>query len=193
MSSAINICSAALLQLGKSPISSFEEPGDLARICANIYPFERDSILREHIWNCAVKRVVLAPLAQSPVFGYRSQFGLPGDFLRLVSVGDVRVDMASETSSWRVMGRNIMAPGSALSIEYVYRNEDESTWDAKLQELMIARMLWKLAYPLTQSASLRDELKSEYAALAKMARSIDSQEDPSQSLSDDFTLLTGRY
>lgn len=91
------------------------------------------------------------------------------------------------------MGRNIMAPGSALSIEYVYRNEDESTWDAKLQELMIARMLWKLAYPLTQSASLRDELKSEYAALAKMARSIDSQEDPSQSLSDDFTLLTGRY
>lgn len=192
MSSAINICSAALLQLGKSPISSFEEPGDLARICANIYPFERDSILREHIWNCAVKRVVLAPLAGAPVFGYRTQFALPGDFLRLVSVGDVYVDRASVTDSWRVMGRNIMAPGSALSIEYVWRNEDESTWDAKLQELMIARMLWKLAYPLTQSTSLRDELKSEYKELARTARSIDSQEDPSQSLSDDFTLLTGR-
>lgn len=193
MSSAINICSAALLQLGKSPISSFEEPGDLARICANLYPFERDSILREHIWNCALKRVVLAPLVASPVFGYASQFALPGDCLRLVSVGDTRVDEAPQVTSWRVIGRNILAAGSALSIEYVWRNEDESTWDAKLQELMIARMLWKLAYPLTQSTSLRDELKSEYMALARTARSLDSQEDPSQSLSDDYTLITGRY
>ena len=54
-------------------------------------------------------------------------------------------------------------------------------------------MLWKLAYPLTQSTTLRDELKSEYVDLAKMARNIDSQENPSPTLGDDSPLIMGRY
>ncbi len=86
----------------------------------------------------------------------------------------------------------MLAEGSALKIEYVYR-APESVWDSKLIELMTARMLWKLAYPLTQSTTLRDELKSEYVDLAKMARNIDSQENPSPTLGDDSPLIMGRY
>lgn len=193
MSTKVSICSSALLQLGKSPINSFEEGTDLARLCANLYPTERDSILREHNWNCCIKMVVLAPLVTVPVSRFSAQFALPGDFIRLISVNDIYVGQAPQTEFFKLMGRNILAAGKALLIEYVYRNEVEATWDSKLIELMTARMLWKMAYPVTQSTSLRDELKSEYVALAKMARSIDSQEDPGQALSDDFTLLNGRY
>jgi hypothetical protein len=193
LTTKVSICSAALLQLGKSPISSFEETGDLARLCANLYPQERDSILREHNWNCSIKMVVLAPLATAPVSRFTAQFALPGDFLRLISVNDIYVGQAPQTEFFKVMGRNILASGTTLPIEYVYRNEVESTWDSKLIELMTARMLWKMAYPVTQSTSMRDELKAEYMAMAKMARAIDAQEDPGQSLSDDFTLLNGRY
>ncbi|WP_241517307.1 hypothetical protein [Herbaspirillum aquaticum] len=58
---------------------------------------------------------------------------------------------------------------------------------------MTARLLWKLAYPITQSTSLRDELKGEYADLARVARNVDSQENPSPMLGDDSPLIMGRY
>lgn len=191
MATNISICSAALLQLGKSPISSFDNSSDLARLCANLYPQERDSILRENDWNCAMKRDVLAPLATVPAFGFSAQFALPSDFLRMVQIGDYYVGMP-ECQRFKVEGRKILASGTVLPIVYVFRNELESTWDSKLVELMTARMLWKLAYPVTQSTSLRDELKAEYMAMAKTARAIDAQENPSPALSDDYTLIVGR-
>lgn len=189
--SAVSICSAALLQLGKAPISDFNQAGDLARLCANLYPMERDSLLRENDWNCAKKRTVLAPLADAPAFGWSAQFMLPNDFLRLISIGDVYIGMPN-CQRFRVEGRNVLASGTVLPIEYIFRNDNEATWDSKLIELMTARMLWKLAYPVTQSTSLRDELKTEYSQMARAARAIDSQENPSDALSEDFTLLNGR-
>lgn len=191
MSTKIAICSAALLQFGKAPISSFEASSDTARLCANLYPLERDSILRENDWNCAIKRDILAPLAAVPSFGFATQFALPSDFLRMVQIGDYYVGMP-ECQSFKVEGRKILASGTVLPIVYVFRNEQEETWDAKLVELMTARMLWKLAYPVTQSTSLRDELKAEYFAMAKAARAIDAQENPSEDLSSDFTLINRR-
>lgn len=187
----VSICSAALLQLGKAPINDFLEAGDLARLCSNLYPQERDSLLRENDWNCAKKRAVLAPLAEVPSFGWAKQFALPEDFLRLISIGDRWINSPNCTR-FKIEGRAILASGDILPIEYIFRNEIESTWDSKLIELMTARMLWKLAYPVTQSTTLRDELKSEYERMGRAARAIDSQENPSDALSDDFSLLTGR-
>ncbi len=191
MATAISICSAALLQLGKAPIADFLQAGDLPRLCANLYPIERDSLLRENDWNCAIKRLVLAPLATAPAFGFTSQFALPSDYLRMISIGDRRVGTPL-CQAFRVESRSILSSGTVLPIVYVFRNDAESTWDSKLVELMTARMLWKLAYPVTQSTSLRDELKAEYAAMARVARAIDSTENPGDELSDDFTLLNGR-
>lgn len=187
----VSICSAALLQLGKSPISAFDEPGDLARLCANLYDSERDSLLRENDWNCAIKRQVLAPVSDVPVFGFSAQFALPSDFLRLIAIGDTYLG-SPYCMRFKIEGRRILASGTALSLTYVFRNDQEATWDSKLVELMQARMLWKLAYPVTQSTTLRDELKAEYVSMAKAARAIDAQENPSDALSDDFTLLNGR-
>lgn len=191
MTTPISICSNALLQLGKKAIASFEDDNDNAVLCSNLYPLERDSILREHYWNCAMKRAVLAPVAIAPAFGFEAQFLLPSDFLRLYQVGDYWVG-DQRCPGYKLEGRNVLADGTVLPIVYVYR-ADESGWDSKLVELMTARMLWKLAYPVTQSTSLREELKDEYQRLAKTARAIDAQEDSAVELSDDFPLITGRF
>lgn len=193
MATAITVCSAALLQLGKAPISAFTDPTDTARLCANLYPIERDALLRENDWNFAKKRVILAPTVDVPAFGFPAQFALPGDFLRLISVGDWKVGMPA-CGSFKVEGRNILASGAALPLVYVFRNEIESTWDSRVVELMTARMLWKLAYPVTQSTSLRDTLRDEYNAMARIARSIDAQENPSDELgTDQFALVQDRF
>jgi len=191
MATGVSICSAALLQLGKSPINDFNEDSDTARLCSNLYPVERDSILRENDWNCAIKRVILAPLADAPAFGFPAQFALPGDFLRLRAVGDYYVGTPN-CQAFRVEGRRILASGTMLPVTYIWRNDQEATWDSKLVELMVARMLWKLAYPVTASTSLRDELKTEYQQMARLARAVDAQENPSEALSDDYTLLSAR-
>lgn len=193
MTTAIGICSAALLQFGKAPINSFAEPGDTARLCANLYPIERDALLRENDWNFAKKRVLLAPTVDKPVFGFTAQFALPGDFLRLVSVGDWKVGMPN-CGQFKVEGRTILASGTTLPLLYIFRNDSEPTWDSRAVELMTARMLWKLAYPVTQSTTLRDTLREEYTAMARAARAIDAQENPSVSLGEDqFSLVQGRY
>ncbi|MCP6417776.1 hypothetical protein NL482_26825, partial [Klebsiella pneumoniae] len=78
----------ALLALGAHPINSFDENTDHARLCSNLYPTVRNKLLRAHPWNCVVKRVVLSPVSTAPVFGFRFQFALPGDLLRVLSIGE---------------------------------------------------------------------------------------------------------
>jgi len=191
----VSICSSALLQFGKGPIASFTPSGnnnDIIQLCANLYPQERDSLLREGFWNCAMTRAILAPDSTAPIYAYASRFKLPADFIRLYSIGDYLVGSLN-CLDFRIEDGYILTVGTQLPIEYIYRNEVEATWDSKLIELMIARMMWKLAYPITQSASLRDQMRTEYERMAMVARSIDSQENPSQPMSDDFSFITGRY
>ncbi len=196
MTSAVSICSNALLQLGKSPLSSLEDVSDAATICANIYPEERRALLRDHPWNSATKRVILAPLVDVPAFGFGAQFLLPSDFLRLVSVGDWWRWYGGPTpgcNGFRLEGRNILASGTQLPIEYVFDNDVEATWDAHLVDLMTVRMTWKLAYPITQSTSLAQSKEDSYERLARKARSIDSQENPSEMLGSDFPIFAARF
>ena len=59
MPTAVELCSAALLKLGQSEISSFTEAGVAATLCNRLWPIVRDATLRLHPWNCAIKRAEL--------------------------------------------------------------------------------------------------------------------------------------
>lgn len=177
MASSISICSNALLILGSQPINDFDEGTDFARLCSNMYPSVRNDLLRKHPWNCAVKRVVLSPSTTPPAFGFRNQFPLPGDLVRVLSVGEIHDDIA-----YRIEGSKLLANESTIKLRYIWRNEVESTWDEALVQLAETTMAAKLAYAVTGSASLRDSLTQEAAFLLRQARSIDGQEDPPEEL-----------
>lgn len=177
MTSSVAICSNALLALGAHPINSFDEATDHARLCSNIYPTVRNNLLREHPWNCAVKRAVLAPVSAAPVFGYSFQFSLPGDLLRVLSVGEPQDDV-----SYRIEGNRLLANNQVVKLRYIFRNEDESTWDAALVNVAELMMQAKLAYAVTGSASLRDSLAQEANFKLKQAKAIDGQEEPPEEL-----------
>ncbi|WP_336983922.1 hypothetical protein [Cedecea sp. HN178] len=177
MSSSVSICSNALLALGAHPINDFVENTEHARLCSNIYPTVRNNLLRAHPWNCAIKRVVLSPVSTSPAFGFGFQFSLPGDLIRVLSVGEQRDDIP-----YRIEGKRLLADMQSVQLRYVFRNEDESTWDAALVNVAEATMQAKLAYAVTGSASLRDSLAQEAAFLLRQAKSIDGQEEPPEEL-----------
>lgn len=189
MTTAIEICSNALLELGQLPISSFDEGNDRARLCANLYPNERNAQLRSHFWNCAVKRVQLTPQVAVPAYGFKAKYLLPGDWLRTLRVGTDR----EASLDFRQEGREILCDAGSIFLRYVWRNENEGSWDALLIEVMQARMKWKLAYPITKSTSLRAELRDEWRLMLKQAKSIDSMDEPGESVADESPLITARY
>lgn len=190
MTTAVSICSNALLMLGKAPIADFNENSDRAKYCSNLYPMLRDDLLRKHFWNCAIKRVLLSPLSTPPAFGYTAQFQLPSDFLRVYEVGNGPRNFISD---FQIENRVIMANASALPLRYVWRNDNEDNWDSSLVHVATVMMAALLAYPITQSTSLRDSMKEDAIKALREAKSIDAQENPSETMGDEFPLIAGRY
>ena len=180
MATGVSICSNALLMLGAQTINDFNEPLDRAKLAANLYPTIRDDLLRTHPWNCTIKRALLAPDATPPAFGYDNQFELPADFLRVLEVGQAGMQI-----DYLVEGRSILADATSLQLRYVYLNEVENTWDASLVGLLTLAMACAMAYPITQSSALQAAFEQKLAMAKKVARAVDGQEDPPQTLGDE--------
>lgn len=180
MATGVSICSNALLMLGAQTINDFNEPVYRAKIAANLYPTIRDDLLRTHPWNCTIKRALLAPDATPPAFGYANQFELPADFLRVLEVSQ-----AGHQIDYLVEGRSILADATSVELRYVYLNEVENTWDASLVGLLTLAMACAMAYPITQSSALQAAFEQKLAMAKKVARAVDGQEDPPQTLGDE--------
>lgn len=175
----VEVCTAALLVLGAQPITSLSENTDRARTCAGLYPIVLDSLLREHTWACATKRITLAPDAEAPEYDYTYQFTLPSDFLRLLSVGEYGYEV-----DHRIEGRKLLCDENPCKLRYIYRNEIEATWDTMLVECMVMALAARMAYAVTQSAALAEVLEKNLAALLQKARSVDAMDDPPVVLGD---------
>lgn len=173
MASKVSICSNALLLLGAKPISSLSQAGDHPTLCSNLYDSVRDDILRLHTWNCATKRVILAPLTETPDFDWDYQFQLPGDWLRTIQVGYIDQKMP-----YRSEGQRLLANETVLPFVYIFRNEVESSWSVNLVHVMELAMAAKMAYPVTKSTSVRDSMRDELGREFKVAKAIDGQDDP---------------
>lgn len=186
MATRVSIASNALLILGAQTINSLDEGSDRASLASNLYDSLRDDLLRSHPWNCAVKRVILAPDSETPAFDYSAQFTLPADWLKTISVGPdgYEVDYKHESGK-------ILCNGTSLSLRYIFRNEVEATWDAMLVRAMELKMASEMAYPITGSASMADVMYQKLQRHMKQARAVDGQDDPPQTFGD-FPLLQSR-
>lgn len=185
--SPVSICSNALQRLGDKPIADFEEGTKPASLAANLWPGVRDALLRSHPWNCATKRVILAPAAESPAFDYTHKFMLPGDWLKTLQVG--RRGVAPE---YRVEGRCILSDATQLPLVYVFRNEVTATWDDSLVNAATLAMAAALAYPITALTSLRESLLQEAQYVLRQAKAMDGQDDPPEEL-EASGLLRARF
>jgi hypothetical protein len=77
-------------------------------------------------------------------FGFGYQFPLPGDLIRILSVGREYEDIG-----YRVEGNRLLANQNVIYLRYLFRNEDESTWDSSLVNLAEAFMAasWRTPSP----------------------------------------------
>lgn len=180
MATDVSISSNALLMLGSQPINAMDEVSDGAKLASNLYAQVRDQLLRDHTWNCAKKRVALAPDAATPEFDYSYKFALPFDWLRVIQVGQ-----RGERTDYRIEGTFILCDDNPLYLVYVYKNTVEATWDSQLVHAMTLSMKAAMAYAVTKSTSVREDARQELKDFLKRSRSIDGQDEPSETLGDE--------
>lgn len=183
----VSISSNACLLLGAQPINAVEESSDRARLAASLYPTIRDATLRAFPWNCCLKRVALAPDAETPAFDWAYQFTLPSDFLKAIAVGEMGAEV-----EFRIEGRKLLSDTNPCYLLYVFLNDNPGTWDPGLVHVVTTAMAAAMAYPITQSAALQQTMEQKAAVVMKQAKAVDGQDDTPETLGD-FRLLASRF
>jgi hypothetical protein len=170
--SVIDVCNKALDKVGQNPITSLTDGTKAANLCLRNWPLIRDQVLRDHPWNFAVKRAVLAASGTAPVWGFTAKFPFPSDLLRLIEVRDL------STGEYQIEDRDIHADGTVLYIRYISQVTDPNTFDALFVDTVATRLAAELCEALTQSTSKKKALFDEYDDSLTRAKRADGQENP---------------
>ena len=169
MASIVDICNGALNQLGASTIITLTEDSKNARLCNARFTQIRDSVFRSHPWNCLQKRVELAADTDTPAWGFTSQFTIPADCLRVLSILDF-------DSDHKIEGRKILTDNSSMKILYVSRVTDPNEYDELLRETISAALAADIAYAVTSSNPTASNMYKLFQDKLKEARFVDSTE-----------------
>ncbi len=167
---------ATLLKVEEvTSIDPADKGSKFARLANRWMDTVRREVLREHIWNCALKRQQLPADGTDPTFGYSKRFLLPADYIRVATLGDEDNPETDYKIEAGYLHCNLTAP---IDLRFIFDQTDVSTWDADLLMCVAAKLAHRLAYSMTGNRSMVDEMKMEYAQALSDAKGIDGQESP---------------
>ncbi len=188
MATEVSICSNALRRLGDDPITSLTDDSERARLCNAFYEDARDACLRSHPWNFAITRASLTQLSDSPVYGYDYQYALPTDPYCLRVLAMEYEDYIFKVENFSTQGRVLLTDEETAKIIYIARITDTTLFDSLFVDTLITKLASDLAYPVTNSLKVQEQMYKLYQLKLSEARSIDGQEGFIDDLvSDTFT------
>jgi hypothetical protein len=186
MASDVDICNIALNALGASNIISLTEDSKAARLCNQRYTFVRDSVFRNHPWNCLIQRVGLARDLETTAYEFSFQYTLPSNpfCLRVLDVENEELG----SIVYVIEGRKLLTDEGSINLRYVGLVTDPNQYDALLVETIAAALASELAYPIANSNSLQAQLYELYLEKLRAARYVDATEGIADTiLATDFT------
>jgi hypothetical protein len=167
----LDICNAALAELGQKDIQSLNENSEGARLCTQLWTMNLSALLEEHPWGFATKRAALMIAAGSPAFGYSSHFMLPVDFISLQSI-----EGEDYLSDYKIEGGYFLTNASALSIQYTASITDTTKFSPLFADALAARLAWRMAKPITGSASEAQAAFQVYQERLSRAKGSDNRQ-----------------
>jgi hypothetical protein len=180
--SAVECCNSALQRLGAARILSLADNTREARSCTVAYDSNRRAELRAHLWNFAVKRVVIAADSTAPAFEYTYAFTLPSDCLRVIIPLDNELD-------WQIEGRKILtnslnspyggasSTSASLSLKYIADIDDPTLWDSQFFDILSMAMAMDMCEDLTQSNTKYQLITKNYDEAVSIAKRTDALEN----------------
>ena len=171
----VDICNLALDYLNVDPISTITDPTDkIGKLCARWYDNTRKSVLRMHTWNFAMKRATLAKDTAAPLHGYTTQYTLPSDYIRIVSVGEDNC-----YQDYGLEGRKLLlndTDSTGLKIRYVYNSLNVEQYDPLFVELFALSLAYNISYPLSGNINVMRTVKDMLDEKMRAALGVDGQE-----------------
>jgi len=165
----LEICNAALSRLGAPPITSLSGSDKRSVACSLNYSRIRDSLLRSHPWNFAIKRVELNDSGIVPAFEFSNSFILPSDFLKAL-----RLETSDE--EYRLESGYLLCNNSTAKLLYVARVTDTTKFDPMFDVALELMLASTISYSLVQSVSLKTSLMEELNIVLRDVRSANAQE-----------------
>ena len=184
---AIDICSRALVKLGASSISSFDEDTTEAHVAKQLYEITLDSLLAVYPWRFALKQAKLGRLSIPPETDYRYAYALPNDCIRVLSAG---APSRGNGLDYRLVNKTLQTNGENVVLTYISR-PNEVDFPVFFTEALIAKLASEFCLPLTESTTRTDYLKKSTQEIIQNARLIDSQQAVPQAFHD-FSLIEVR-
>lgn len=172
----------ALRRLGEERINNINDDSPTAVLAAELWPNTRDEVLRDHEWSVAISRRRLSELDIENLTPYDYAYQLPVDpyCLYVINLIDAEnesyEDLRPEESNYRIEGRVLYTDVKPCAIKFVKRAEDVSDYDPILVEAMALKLASKLAYRLTQSLQLEQNMIAQYSAVLISAKGREAEE-----------------
>ena len=192
----VQIINSALSCIGERPISSdVTDTSERAKVSNRRYDEVRNSLLRCHPWNFAIKRFKTNAKKLTPVFGFDYAYDLPEDCLRVLGtdnesyVWQIEADSDQDAKG----GLVILTDRSDFpSIQYVYEVTDPTKFDSIFVQAFIYRLAAEFAQDLTGRAELSAKMLQQYLGVLAEARSINASEGTPQKIEADLWLAARR-
>jgi hypothetical protein len=188
--SDIALCARAMVMIGASPVSSFDEDSAEAETARLLYPAIRDGMLAGYPWRFAARGCWLARLAmgddgRDPKDG-SALFALPRDFIRLLSLEND----GGTITRFEVRDRAVSCSADAAYLEYVARLA-EGSFPAWFDLALIARLAAEFCLPLTESSTRAEYLFKRAEDQFRQARLADAQQSTPHAI-EGFSLISAR-
>lgn len=167
VTSTLTICNSALLKIGNDVITSIDGNQRAAIVCKTLFQYLADEVMGESPWVFATKQSVLAPTGVAPPYTWQYAYDIPSDCLRPLVPDDDHIH-------WVVNGTQILCNETSLNLDYLFRNQDASSWDARFCETLAWRLAMELALALARSIPLKQEAEKSYNAALAQARAMNA-------------------
>jgi len=194
VTSTVDIANRALTKLGQARIISLEDRKKAAETISSMFGAIRDAELREHVWSFSRARATLPAMSDTPEFGYRRQYQLPADHLRLLRLANFHVyPKPTIQGLYSIEGRRILTDVEApLRIEFITRVTDPNLFDALFVEVLACRLAVESCEDLTQSQTKFQQVATMYSRALAGAIRANAVERPTQAINDDTWLESRR-
>jgi hypothetical protein len=124
-------------------------------------------MLREHPWNFAKARQILAQLSTAPAFKWEYAYAMPTDCLKLRKV--VGSDGVTEVD-WEIVGNELHTNSAYAYAEYTTFIDDAGLVDSLFAEAMSARLAIEVGQKLAPDPNLLGQIQK--VAMTRMERAM---------------------
>lgn len=183
ITSKTDICNLASDLLSGATLSDIDDPVTADEsLYARWYDHCRQKALREHPWNFAAKRAILAASATVPLFGYEAQFPFPADYIRFLTL-HTEDGAQLGTESYQIEAGALLVSTNSTDttqarIRYVHDIEDVTKFGSSFVDYLALTIALSLAFKVTESNTSVERVAQLVKQMAAMSKAINGQERP---------------